>query len=125
MSYLDTVKLVPTECFASDVEVEDYVERCAQEASQGWGARAVDMIILRLAGDLRIASSGAEVADGYARLLKGKQLENGRLKKQVTTLTALLDEATKAALTACEQRDDQRAELDRLTGELEAATLAE
>lgn len=80
---LEGVKLVHDASYFASVEFTQLkLEQTFVQASQGWGVRQDDAVILRLAGDLRIALSGAADADGAMRLLKGAQLELGRVKKQ-------------------------------------------
>lgn len=79
---LDGVKLVNEEYIATIAEAQQMLETVFQQASQGWGVRREAGVILRLARDLRISLAISESADEAQRMLKGAQMELGRVKKQ-------------------------------------------
>lgn len=87
---LDGLKLVHLDYFATDADAELAVEQAITQGSQGWGVRREVGVILKLARDLKISLALAATADKSARMLKGAQLENGRLKKQIEKLQAKL-----------------------------------
>lgn len=92
---LDNLKLVTDlTVFANDKDTLDRVELAVQQGAGGWGVRRDDGVILRLARDLKLASSMVEPLDECQRKLSGVQMENGRLKKQRDSLQ---DEATRMA----------------------------
>lgn len=79
---LEGVKLVSDEkYYATLQETQEVLEVCFQQASQGWGVRRHDGVILRLAADLKIALTLANAADDAQRMLKGSQMALGREKK--------------------------------------------
>jgi len=88
---LDGVKLANEEYIATTPEVQDALERAFQQASQGWGVRREVGVFLALARDLKMAMHLAETADEAQRMLKGAQMETGRLKKKIEKLEAELD----------------------------------
>ena len=105
---LDGVKLVFGEdYFATPEEVENELERAYQQASQGWGVRREIGVYLALARDLKIATELAATADENQRMLKGAQMEGGRLKKKIAELEA-------EALAATIKETELKAEIDRL-----------
>jgi hypothetical protein len=87
---LEGVKLANDEYFASPEEAADFLERGFQQASQGWGVRREVGVCLTLARDLLIAWELADTADEAQRMLKGAQMETGRLKKKIEKLEAEL-----------------------------------
>lgn len=110
-SLLDALKLVQEENFAPDHIIEADLDYSVSQGSQGWGVKRDTAVILGLAKALRDALDTAEKAVTDHGKLKGLQMENGRLKKQlkkfedrVNTLNAevlakdiLLKDLTKAA----------------------------
>ena len=89
---LDGIKLVTEENnFASDDDTLNVLEAAFMQGSQGWGVTKETAILLRLARVLYAALKLAETADENARLLKGAQMELGRVKKQRNTLKTALD----------------------------------
>ena len=85
---LDGIKLVNADYFATDIEAELAVEQAISQGSQAWGVRRDVGVLLKLARDLKIALALAATADQNGRMLKGAQLEGGRLKKQIEKLNA-------------------------------------
>lgn len=110
-SLLDALKLVQDENFAPDHIIEADLDYAVSQGSQGWGVKRDTAVILGLAKALRDALDTAEKVVTDHGKLKGLQMENGRLKKQlkkfegrVNTLNAeilakdiLLKDLTKAA----------------------------
>lgn len=82
--HLAPVKLALDENFASPAEVVRAIEHAVQQGSQGWGVKPEVAVHLTLARALSKALDVAEDADKDHRTLKGLQLENGRLKKQLS-----------------------------------------
>lgn len=127
---LDGIKLVKEENFATDSEVGTAVELGIIQGSQGWGVREEISVILKLARDLKIALALAATADENGRMLKGAQLEGGRLKKQIEKLKSDADDirdlVTLAASRLQESQEalfDARAEVGDLKRALTAAQL--
>jgi hypothetical protein len=91
---LEGIKLVSDETYIAPVsDAQTALERVFQQASQGWGIRREDGVLLRMASDIKIALALAESADENGRLLKGAQMELGRVKKQRDVIQADLDVA--------------------------------
>ena len=83
---LDGLKLVTDQSnIASTQDTQQALETAFQQGSQGWGVRREQSVILRLARDLKIALALAVQADENGRMLKGAQMELGRVKKQRDT----------------------------------------
>jgi hypothetical protein len=102
---LDGVKLVYDDSyFAGQHEVDAHIEVLFQQASQGWGLRRLDAVQLAILRDFREAQALAVLADDRQRMLKGAQMENGRLKKQLAAVKAKLD-ATTAELAGAVARE--------------------
>ncbi len=98
---LDGIKLVTEENnFASDDDTLNVLEAAFMQGSQGWGVTKETAILLRLARVLYVALKLAETADENARLLKGAQMELGRVKKQRDTLQKAVDSLTKQVMLA-------------------------
>jgi hypothetical protein len=99
---LDGLKLVEDRNFAPESEVLETLEAAYMQGSQGWGVTRPTAEILYLARALRGAMTVAATAEENYRLLKGAQMEVGRLKKQrdklEETIKVLRDEVD--ALTA-------------------------
>ena len=115
---LDGIKLVTNEeYFATDAETEFTLEQVFQQASQAWGIRREQGVMLRLARELKLAIGVAQGAQADDNKLKGLQLENGRLKKRV----ALLDGRAVVSLRDNDALEDKltalRAECDNLRSE--------
>lgn len=84
---LDNLKLITDESvFVSEKDTLDRVELAVQQGAGGWGVRRDDGVILKLARDLKLAGAMATQVDESQRKLKGLQLENGRLRKQIQEL---------------------------------------
>jgi len=80
---LDGLKLVTDQSnIASTQDTQQALETAFQQGSQGWGVRREQSVILRLARDLKVALALAVQADENGRMLKGAQMELGRVKKQ-------------------------------------------
>jgi|15BtaG_2_1085339.scaffolds.fasta_scaffold06568_2 hypothetical protein len=77
-------------------EVQIMLEHAFVQGSQTWGVKREIGIILVLAQELLEALDIAQAADANQRMLKGAQLETGRLRKQVSTLRAELDRKKEA-----------------------------
>lgn len=109
---LDGVKLVSDEnYFATNSEVEFMLETAFQQASQGWGVRQDQGVMLRLAKELKLSQGLQAKAQAGHDQLKGLQLENGRLKKKIRIL-----EGQEAALVGANRTvGEQAAEIERLT----------
>jgi hypothetical protein len=87
---LEGIKLVTDRGYiASDQEVRQAVETAFQQGSQGWGVNQKDAVLLALAENLRDALLVSTEADDNFRLLKGCQMEGGRLKKRIAVLEGL------------------------------------
>ncbi len=101
---LDGIKLVTEENnFASDDDTLNVLEAAFMQGSQGWGVTKDTAILLRMARVLYVALKMAETADENARLLKGAQMELGRVKKQRDTLKTSLDSDIKIILELTER----------------------
>lgn len=88
---LEGVKLVSDESyFATSREVDGFLEQAFTQASQGWGINLTTGVTIRLAKELLEAQEIATKAQDDHNKLKGLQLENGRLRKRITTLDAML-----------------------------------
>lgn len=87
---LEGVKLVKEEYYASISDTQDALERVFVQGSQGWGVRRDDGVLLRMARDMNIALALANSADENGRMLKGAQMELGRVKKQKSGLDAIV-----------------------------------
>lgn len=85
---LEGVKLVGEENFAPIEDVQVDLERAFTQGSQGWGVIREHAVINTLARDLLDALAEAATADENFRMLKGAQMEGGRLKKKVDKLEA-------------------------------------
>ena len=79
---LDSIKLVSADNIALPHDVEAAIERAVQQGSGDWGVTLTDGVILNLTQQLRDALTGAAAAGENFRLLKGAQMELGRVKKQ-------------------------------------------
>lgn len=94
---LNGLKLVTNdEYFATDAEVEADLEVTFQQASQGWGVRRQQGVLLRMARDLKLALELAATAVDSTNKIKGLQLEGGRLKKQIAVLEGKLVAKTRS-----------------------------
>ena len=89
---LDRLKLLEFDRVDDD-QIRYYLKVLADQGG-GWGYKPTDCIILTLAEKLAAAEEYATKTEEFRRNMKGSQLENGRLKKQVRNLqeaqTALL-----------------------------------
>ena len=83
---LDVCKLALDENVASDELAELLVEQVADQASQGWGVSEVDSVVMRLAREVVRLQPFEEKVDEAQRLMKGAQLQVGRIRKQVENL---------------------------------------
>ncbi len=98
---LDGIKLVTEENnFASADDTLNVLEAAFMQGSQGWGVTKETAILLRLARALYVALQLAETADENARLLKGAQMELGRVKKQRDALQTNVDMLESESRTA-------------------------
>ena len=89
---LEGIKLVSDDSYIATVEeAQQSLEVVFQQASQTWGIRREQGVILRLARDLKIALALAMTAEEAGRMLKGAQMELGRVKKQRDTIQAYAD----------------------------------
>lgn len=116
---LENLKLITDETvYLNEKKTLERVELAVQQGAGGWGVRIDDGAILKLARDLKIAASIAAESEATFNKMKGTQMENGRLKKQLSNV----EDQLKAAL---EQLTGQeallkvaRTEVERLTDEL-------
>ncbi len=133
------VKLVTDENnYASHGEVRNSLEGAFVQGSQGWGVSHDNAVLLTVARDLKEVLMLANVADENHRLLKGAQLELGRVKKQrsvalaeraslegkvieqavqIKSLQELVDDVT-------QQRDETRQRAERYITEIADLTAA-
>ncbi len=109
---LDGVKLVNEENFAPEARVLNVLEEAYMQGSQGWGVTPETAIILHLVRVLRDALALADVSEERQRMLKGAQMELGRVKKarddakaQRDELAQVLNDATEAAALPAPQAD--------------------
>jgi hypothetical protein len=87
---LDGIKLCSDPSYLASLPVtQQALENVFQQASQSWGVKREDSVVLKLASDLQAALEIAADATANARLLKGAQMELGRVKKQRDELKAL------------------------------------
>lgn len=95
------VKLADDSNFPPLYEVTAALDHAFAQGSQGWGVTREVGVYLTLARELHAALEIAETADENRRMLKGAQMENGRLKKKIEKIEAALAEsdATNLALT--------------------------
>ena len=98
---LDGIKLIsdPTYFMETDA-VRMELENAYMQGSQGWGVRREVGVYLALARDLKIAMELAATADNAQRMLKGAQLEGGRLKKKIKSLEDAAVDAEQRVLNA-------------------------
>lgn len=82
------VKLADSNNFPPPYEVTAALDHAFAQGSQGWGVTREIGVYLFLARELHWALEIAETADENRRMLKGAQLETGRLKKKIEQLTA-------------------------------------
>jgi chromosome segregation ATPase len=114
---LDVVKLALDENIASPELTELLVEQIADQASQGWGVKEIDSVVLCLAKEVVRLQPFEDHVDEAQRQMKGQQLAAGRLRKQLENLEPQLEslKADNAAL---------RVELESLTKQLAAAKVS-
>jgi hypothetical protein len=109
---LDGLKLVKEEYIATDSEVDLALEQAFTQGSQGWGVKRAEGVLLRLAQELKLSSALAATADEAGRMLKGAQLENGRLKKQAAIQAGLIASLERTNITKHAAVKDLQAQLD-------------
>lgn len=109
---LDGVKLVDRTNFADDDEVLNSLEAAYMQGSQGWGVTKEVAIQLTLAECLRAALTIAATADDNRRMLKGAQMELGRVKKQRDTLQSAVDSLTKEVQSVRGDLENRQSILD-------------
>lgn len=85
---LDGVKLIQRDNLPQLHEIQAALEHTYQQASQGWGVTREVGVYAFLATELREALEVAATADENFRMLKGAQMEAGRLKKKIEKLEA-------------------------------------
>ena len=84
ISSLAQVRLVPQANIATPGVYHASVQDVLDEGIRStFGMREKDAIILRMAADLVLVGELAVTADELRRQVKGLQLENGRLRKQL------------------------------------------
>jgi hypothetical protein len=106
LEQLENLKLIVDETvYLSEQETLDRLELAVQQGTGGWGVRRDDGALLKLARDLKLALGMAEQQDETYRKLKGVQMENGRLKKQLSNVEGQL-EAAMNQLKAAEDKDE-------------------
>ena len=91
---LDGLKLVTDDNnFAGPQQVDLAVESAIAQGSQGWGVQQDVAVLLSVLRDLAGAQLIAQTADENRRMLKGAQMELGRVKKQRDQKDAQLQKA--------------------------------
>lgn len=83
---LEGLKLVEASNVGSLEQAQLVLEHAYMQGSQGWGVTEGVASTLFLATELREALDVAQTADENHRMLKGVQMENGRLKKKIENL---------------------------------------
>lgn len=112
---LEGIKLVHNEEYiATEAEAQQSLENVFQQASQSWGIRREEGVILKLARDLKIALALANVAEENGRMLKGAQMELGRVKKQRDAALAHVEEVTKYNVDLAVEAEENREEIAKL-----------
>ena len=81
-------KLIQPENLAPLLQVQLALDHTYGQASQGWGVTPEIAVYGYLATELRTQMEIAETADENRRMLKGAQMETGRLKKKIEKLDA-------------------------------------
>jgi hypothetical protein len=89
---LDGFKLVDETNVAPLDATQMALEHAFQQGSQGWGVSREVGVYLSLARDLKLALALANTADEAQRMLKGAQMELGRVKKAKKKEEALAEE---------------------------------
>ena len=118
---LDGIKLIsdPTYFMETDV-VRMELESAYMQGSQGWGVRREVGVYLALARDLKIAMELANTADQAQRMLKGAQLEGGRLRKRIKKLEAEAVDAEQRVLARVVEVNDLTKQRDETKERAEA-----
>lgn len=117
---LDGIKLISDPTYFMEPEVVRLeLENAYMQGSQGWGVRREVGVYLALARDLKIAMELAATADNAQRMLKGAQLEGGRLRKRIKKLEAEAVDAEQRVLARVVEVNELDAKytkaLDRIT----------
>ena len=87
---LDSLKLVRDENVANLRQTLAEIEHAITQGSQGWGVTEAHAVLLHVTGELRTALQGFATKDAVLldleqteNKLKGKQLELGRVRKEL------------------------------------------
>ena len=113
------IKLAANENFPPLFETRAALDHAFSQGSQGWGVTREVGNYLNLAYALHEALEVSTTAEENHRMLKGAQLENGRLKKKIEKLTAQLAESDATALALTIALEKAQVALDALRADNE------
>lgn len=116
---LDGFKLVDETNVAPLEATQMALEHAFQQGSQGWGVSREVGIYLSLARDLKLSIALANTADEAQRMLKGAQMELGRVKKARKKDESIADELSAELVAERLLVTELKAQVDSLQKQLD------